>query len=166
LSIVFVASEILHRRAGRNGVTERSPWLVAFIFGLLHGFGFAGALSQVGLPSQAIPLALLFFNVGSNWVKSPSSQPCSVAYPSCAGLQCLCRAGRILWHLIRLAAWRAFGSSSASRRSDRTKNMSKFCTPQLWLQVSALQVAAIEQEQTEASGKLELATSAPSACSC
>jgi hypothetical protein len=45
-------------------LTTRFPWLVAFTFGLLHGFGFAGALSEVGLPSQAIPLALLFFNVG------------------------------------------------------------------------------------------------------
>ena len=45
-------------------MTRRFPWLVAFSFGLLHGFGFAGALSEVGLPQQAIPLALLFFNVG------------------------------------------------------------------------------------------------------
>jgi hypothetical protein len=42
----------------------RFPWLVAFAFGLLHGFGFAGALSEVGMPQQAVPLALLFFNVG------------------------------------------------------------------------------------------------------
>src|SRR4051795_3030890 len=40
------------------------PWLVAFSFGLLHGFGFAGALAEVGLPQHAIPVALLFFNVG------------------------------------------------------------------------------------------------------
>lgn len=45
-------------------LTERRPWVVAFVFGLLHGFGFAGALSEVGLPAQAIPVALLFFNVG------------------------------------------------------------------------------------------------------
>jgi hydrogenase/urease accessory protein HupE len=64
LSIVFVATEIIRGRQGRPGLTERWPWLVAFIFGLLHGFGFAGALSQVGLPQQAIPLALFFFNVG------------------------------------------------------------------------------------------------------
>ena len=42
----------------------RAPWIVAFIFGLLHGFGFAGALLEVGLPQSDIPLALLFFNVG------------------------------------------------------------------------------------------------------
>jgi hydrogenase/urease accessory protein HupE len=64
LSIVFVAGEIIHRRRGRLGLTERWPWIVAFIFGLLHGFGFANALSDVGLPQHAIPIALLFFNVG------------------------------------------------------------------------------------------------------
>lgn len=64
LSIVFVASEILRRRRGERGLTERAPWLVAGIFGLLHGFGFAGALSEVGLPANDIPLALLFFNLG------------------------------------------------------------------------------------------------------
>ena len=45
-------------------LTARWPWVVAFTFGLLHGFGFAGALSEVGLPQTAIPVALLFFNVG------------------------------------------------------------------------------------------------------
>ena len=64
LSIVFVASEILRSRRGERGLTESAPWLVAGTFGLLHGFGFAGALSQVGLPPNDIPLALLFFNLG------------------------------------------------------------------------------------------------------
>ena len=64
LSIVFVATEIIHARQGRQGWTERWPWIVAFTFGLLHGFGFAGALNAVGLPHTAIPVALLFFNVG------------------------------------------------------------------------------------------------------
>ena len=64
LSIVFVASEIVHARQGRPGLTRRWPWIVAFTFGLLHGFGFAGALTEIGLPAQAVPLALLFFNVG------------------------------------------------------------------------------------------------------
>jgi hypothetical protein len=64
LSIVFVASEILRSRRGERGLTERAPWLVAGTFGLLHGFGFAGALSQVGLPANDIPLALLYFNLG------------------------------------------------------------------------------------------------------
>ena len=64
LSIVFVANEIVHARQGSQGWAERWPWIVAFAFGLLHGFGFAGALNAVGLPQTAIPVALLFFNVG------------------------------------------------------------------------------------------------------
>jgi hypothetical protein len=64
LSIVFVACEIAHRRSGRSGLTEAWPWVIAFSFGLLHGLGFAGALREVGLPQNAIPLALLFFNIG------------------------------------------------------------------------------------------------------
>jgi len=61
LSIVFVASEIVHARTGRYSVTQHYPWVVAFTFGLLHGFGFAGALAEVGLPQSSIPFALLFF---------------------------------------------------------------------------------------------------------
>jgi hypothetical protein len=64
LSIVFLAAEILHARQGRPGLTARKPWVVAFAFGLLHGLGFAAALTQLGLPQSEIPLALLFFNVG------------------------------------------------------------------------------------------------------
>lgn len=64
LSIMFVAVEILHGKAGRPGLTARAPWVVAFTFGLLHGFGFAGALAETGLPQNSIPLALLLFNVG------------------------------------------------------------------------------------------------------
>lgn len=64
LSIVFVAAEIIHGREGSAGLTGKVPWVVAFTFGLLHGFGFASALSEVGLPQTAIPVALLFFNVG------------------------------------------------------------------------------------------------------
>lgn len=64
LSIVLVAAEIVNARRGRPSLTARWPWLVAFAFGLLHGFGFAGALAEVGLPQHAIPLALLFFNLG------------------------------------------------------------------------------------------------------
>ena len=64
LSIVFVAAEIVRGRQGRPGLTENAPWVVAFTFGLLHGFGFAGALSAIGLPRSDIPLALFSFNVG------------------------------------------------------------------------------------------------------
>lgn len=64
LSIVFVAAEIVRARQGRIGIAASAPWLVAFTFGLLHGFGFAGALSEIGMPPGHIPEALLFFNVG------------------------------------------------------------------------------------------------------
>jgi hydrogenase/urease accessory protein HupE len=64
LSIVLVAVEVVNARRGMPSLAARWPWLVAFCFGLLHGFGFAGALAEVGLPHYAIPIALLFFNVG------------------------------------------------------------------------------------------------------
>ncbi|MGF1611094.1 MAG: HupE/UreJ family protein [Kiloniellales bacterium] len=64
LSIVFLASELVRRHRGESSLTARHPWLVAFAFGLLHGFGFAGALAEVGLPATDIPLALLTFNIG------------------------------------------------------------------------------------------------------
>lgn len=64
LSIVFVAAEIVRGLRGKPSLTACAPWVVAFSFGLLHGFGFAGALAEVGLPQKAIPVALLMFNVG------------------------------------------------------------------------------------------------------
>jgi hydrogenase/urease accessory protein HupE len=64
LSIVFLAVELVNRQWGQVGFTATHPWLVALIFGLLHGFGFADALATVGLPAQAIPPALLCFNLG------------------------------------------------------------------------------------------------------
>jgi hydrogenase/urease accessory protein HupE len=64
LSIVLVAVEIVNARRGKPSLAARWPWLVAFCFGLLHGFGFDGALAEVGLPHHAIPVALLFFNLG------------------------------------------------------------------------------------------------------
>ena len=64
LSILFLAAEIVRKQRGEVGLTERRPWLVALAFGLFHGLGFAGALSQVGIPAHEVPLALLMFNVG------------------------------------------------------------------------------------------------------
>lgn len=64
LSIIFLATELVKKNKGDIGLTARHPWLVALCFGLLHGFGFAGALTEVGLPQTDIPLALLFFNLG------------------------------------------------------------------------------------------------------
>lgn len=64
LSIVFVAVEIVRLQRGQSSLTSRAPWIVALTFGLLHGFGFAGALGEVGLPANEVPLALLLFNIG------------------------------------------------------------------------------------------------------
>ena len=64
LSIVLLAREIVVADRGLVHLTHRKPWLVAFVFGLLHGLGFAGALGEIGLPAAAIPTALLFFNLG------------------------------------------------------------------------------------------------------
>jgi hydrogenase/urease accessory protein HupE len=64
MSIVFLAVELVNHYRGNNGFAYRYPWLVAFLFGLLHGLGFAGALQDVGLPQNNISLALLLFNVG------------------------------------------------------------------------------------------------------
>ncbi len=64
LSIVFVALELVPRPGRPPSLTRRRPWLVALAFGLLHGFAFAGALSQIGLPKDAAPQALFLFNLG------------------------------------------------------------------------------------------------------
>ena len=64
LSIMLLAIEILRVQRGQSSLTARWPWLVAFSFGLLHGFGFANALAETGLPQGDIPLALFTFNVG------------------------------------------------------------------------------------------------------
>jgi hydrogenase/urease accessory protein HupE len=64
LSIMLLACEIARLRYGQNSLTSRWPWIVAFSFGLLHGFGFASALTDIGLPQGDIPLALLSFNAG------------------------------------------------------------------------------------------------------
>lgn len=64
LSIIFVASEVIRLGRGNATLTVRFPWIVAFLFGLLHGFGFAGALLEIGLPQRDVPMALFTFNLG------------------------------------------------------------------------------------------------------
>ena len=64
LSILFLGPEIVRVWRGETSFTIRHPWVVAFAFGLLHGFGFATALTSAGLPRQELPLALLSFNIG------------------------------------------------------------------------------------------------------
>ena len=64
LSIVFLAAELAKSKPGELRLSERYPCLVAFAFGLLHGFGFAGALKETGLPQTDVPVALVTFNIG------------------------------------------------------------------------------------------------------
>jgi len=64
LSILFLGPEIVRTWRGETSLTIRYPWIVAFLFGLLHGFGFASGLSTTGMPKAELPWALLFFNVG------------------------------------------------------------------------------------------------------
>jgi hydrogenase/urease accessory protein HupE len=64
LSILLLAFEIIRVQRGQPSLTAKWPWLVAFSFGLLHGFGFASALTEIGLPQGDVPLALFAFNVG------------------------------------------------------------------------------------------------------
>jgi len=64
LSILFLGPEIVRVRRGQTSLTIRYPWLIAFGFGLLHGFGFASGLSTTGMPRGELPWALLWFNIG------------------------------------------------------------------------------------------------------
>lgn len=64
LSILFLGPEIVRSWRGESSFTIRNPWVVAFAFGLLHGFGFATGLSTTGMPRAELPWALLWFNVG------------------------------------------------------------------------------------------------------
>jgi hypothetical protein len=64
LSILFLGPEIVRSWRGETSLTIRRPWFIAFLFGLLHGFGFAGALTSAGLPRSELPLALVSFNAG------------------------------------------------------------------------------------------------------
>ena len=64
LSVIFLGREYVMELKGHTSLTAQKPWLIAFVFGLLHGFGFAGALSNIGLPSHAVFSSLLSFNLG------------------------------------------------------------------------------------------------------
>jgi hydrogenase/urease accessory protein HupE len=64
LSILLLACEIARVSRGQASLSSRAPWAAAFCFGLLHGLGFAGALSEIGLPQGDVPVALLSFNIG------------------------------------------------------------------------------------------------------
>ncbi|MEJ0047456.1 MAG: HupE/UreJ family protein [Rhodospirillales bacterium] len=64
LSIVFIGVEIVREYRGETGLTSRYPWAVSLVFGLVHGIGFAGALSSLGIERRVLPAALLSFNIG------------------------------------------------------------------------------------------------------
>jgi hydrogenase/urease accessory protein HupE len=64
LSIVFLAVELIKSKEVKDTILLKYPWAITFVFGLLHGFGFAGALVEIGLPTRSAAAALFFFNVG------------------------------------------------------------------------------------------------------
>ena len=64
LSILFLARELVQEESKRSRLTLGRPWVMAFLFGLLHGLGFAGALADIGLPKEDLWLSLLLFNLG------------------------------------------------------------------------------------------------------
>ncbi len=64
VTILVLAVELARGRSAPESRMRRAPWSMAFLFGLLHGLGFAGALAEIGLPQEEIPLALLSFNLG------------------------------------------------------------------------------------------------------
>ncbi len=94
LSILFLGPEIIRARRGETSLTIRAPWVVAFAFGLLHGFGFASGLTTLGLPRAEIPLALLLFNVG---VEAGQLFFVALILSAGAGLQDACRSDGPSW---------------------------------------------------------------------
>jgi hydrogenase/urease accessory protein HupE len=82
LSIALVAGEALRKEAT---LARRLPALVAFLFGLVHGLGFAGALQEIGLPQNHVPMALLAFNVGVELGQLALVALAYVAYRALAG---------------------------------------------------------------------------------
>ena len=94
LSILFLGPEIVRSWRGETSFTIRHPWVVAFAFGLLHGFGFASALTSAGLPKAELPVALLSFNVGVEigQLSLRRTHPCCWSAPS-ASSKCAGRVG-------------------------------------------------------------------------
>ena len=108
LSIMLVAGEALHTRAT---FSRRWPALVAFLFGLVHGLGFAGALKEIGLPQNHLAAALLTFNIG---VELGQLVVVGVAY-----LLCRAVARWPTFHLARVPVLYAIGSIAAYWSFDR-----------------------------------------------
>jgi hypothetical protein len=100
LSIMFVASEITRGGQGKPDLSSRYPWLISFLFGLLHGFGFGGALREIGLPEKDAPLALLTFNLGV--------EAGQIAFVAVALLAIACMRLLLVFDLSRLRLWLAY----------------------------------------------------------
>ena len=159
LSILFVAREIVQVHRGRPGITARWPWVVSFTFGLMHGFGFAGALAEVGLPQSSIPIALLFFNVGVEIgqlmfvaavltviaVGRRAAQRLRVPQPPGSGAS----------RRMPLARSRASGSSNESPRSDHTVRPSA-STDESWYQMVARKLLIVTALVETATGLILL----------
>lgn len=109
LSIMLLAVELLRVQAGDTSLTARQPWLVAFAFGLLHGFGFASALVDVGLPQADVPLALFAFNVG---VEAGQLAFIAAVLAFLAGVRRMDLPGAVRRHTPRVAAY-AIGTLAA-----------------------------------------------------
>lgn len=114
LSIMFLAIEIVKKDPNKPRLSERLPWLVAFVFGLLHGFGFAGALNEIGLPESDVPTALLTFNLG---VEAGQLLVVGASLATLAALQRMGEAGAA--RVIKIVTY-AIGSISAYWLVERT----------------------------------------------
>ena len=114
LSILFLGPEIVRSWRGETSFTIEHPWVVAFCFGLLHGFGFASALTNAGLPRADLPLALLNFNVGVEigqlCIRVPDSAARAFLPNSC---RCAGRVGPKSCRAIPWARWEPTGPFSA-----------------------------------------------------
>jgi hydrogenase/urease accessory protein HupE len=106
LSIMFVASEIIRSDRGIRDLSSRYPWLISFIFGLLHGFGFGGALRDIGLPQTDVPLALLTFNLGV--------EAGQLAFVAAVLLAFLCLRALLQLDFTKVRYWIAYGIGTIS----------------------------------------------------
>jgi hydrogenase/urease accessory protein HupE len=114
LSILFLAVEILKKNPDVPRLSERLPWVVAFVFGLLHGFGFAGALKEIGLPEGDVPTALLTFNLGVE------AGQLMIVLVTLAALKALARFARPLMRPTLTAATYAVGITASFWFIERT----------------------------------------------
>ena len=114
LTLVFLACEIIQKHRGKSDLWARSPWIIALIFGLVHGFGFAGALGEIGVPTGHIPISLLFFNLGVE-----AGQLLFIALTTCAGLLIRKLVNGKKWRRIEVTLAYGIGALSAYWVFDR-----------------------------------------------